>query len=159
MKLQYLGDSKDALKWDFLDYLASEQDFPLLRILWMMTPPENTQEGSTHPTLFPARHPVLDLCHRLRDTRDPGLLAERPVATGARYAVEYTDPTKMFDSESRATYFDTTLGSERQLLFLDPDNGFEPKHCTEKHGRYSEARAKQKPSAVLTVLSVENFPT
>ena len=38
MKLQYLGDSKDAFKWDYLDFLTKQMGMSELLIVPMLTP-------------------------------------------------------------------------------------------------------------------------
>ena len=56
MKLQYLGDSKDAFKWDYLDFLAKQMGMSELLIVPMLTPEETNKkkknEGQTDPCLF-----------------------------------------------------------------------------------------------------------
>jgi len=42
MKKQYLGDSKDSFKWDYHDFLAGELNYPVLNIMLMMTPDDES---------------------------------------------------------------------------------------------------------------------
>jgi hypothetical protein len=38
MKRQYLGDSKDSFKWDYLHFFVEKLGYSQLKIAWMMTP-------------------------------------------------------------------------------------------------------------------------
>lgn len=135
MKLQYLGDSKDSFKWDYHDYLVSELGWKHLKIVWAMTPDDGGNDGKSAPELFPARGEILKLCHDLRCARDPLLVSELPLRTGANYAVSFHDAAP---EKSKSFLTGVTLASE-QVVFLDPDNGFEPENSSSnKHVRYSE---------------------
>lgn len=64
MKLQYLGDSKDSFKWDYLDSLVGALGYDRLKIAWMMTSDDQGPDGKTSPEHFPARPEILDQHHR-----------------------------------------------------------------------------------------------
>jgi hypothetical protein len=155
MKRQYLGDSKDAFKWDYHDFLATRLGVPTLRIGFMMTPDDGSGQGKTEPSDFPARPEILTLCEDLRKSRDPGLVKALPVRTGASYQVALHKEDVTFSKSTRHSYFEGIDGSERQLLFLDPDNGFEPeKSCTPKHVSYSELENLLRVVSPDSVISV-----
>jgi len=139
MKHQYLGDSKDSFKWDYHHFLVEALGYDQLKIAWMMTPDDQGGDGKTSPELFPARPEVLTFCNRLRSNRDPSLLSQLPSTTGADYRVSFHKPDLHFDRTNRDAYFSSIELKPAQVLFLDPDNGFEPeKRFSEKHVRYAE---------------------
>lgn len=155
MKRQYLGDSKDSFKWDYHHFLIEALGYSQLKIAWMMTPDDDGPDGKTQPELFPARPEIIHFCNRLRLTRDPALLSELPATTGARYAVRFHNPDDSLNDSNRDLYFSGIETGPDQVLFLDPDNGFEPERSfSEKHVRYSDVDRILKtisPRSVVTV--------
>jgi len=138
MKLQYLGDSKDSFKWDYHDYLAGELELPILKIALMMTPDDQSKKGKSHPTLFPARKEIIEFCEILRRHRDIDLIRKLPEKTNSSYNINLHQGMTCIKNENRKEYF-SGFSNERQLLFLDPDNGFEPeKSFGEEHVLYSD---------------------
>lgn len=138
MKKQYLGDSKDSFKWDYHDFLAGELNYPVLNIMLMMTPDDESNYGKTHPTLFPARKEILDFCDDLRNERKVNLINSLPGRTNSNYTVNLHNNDSHITNKNRKTYFSGLSDIEEQLLFLDPDNGFEPEKSSEKHVLYSD---------------------
>lgn len=139
MKRQYLGDSKDSFKWDYHDYLTSALGYKTLNILLMMTPDDNTNDGKTKPDWFPARKQIIDFCNSLRAKRDIQDITNMPNETGSTYCVNLHKSNDYITRNSRELYFTGLKGKENQIVFLDPDNGFEPeKSFNEKHVSYSE---------------------
>lgn len=139
MKLQYLGDSKDSFKWDYHDYLLKEMAYPIFNIILMMTPDDKSNEGKSHPTLFPARKEIIDFCYDLRSERDIRLIFELPHRTGSDYVINLHKPEMILTNNNRRIYFSGLAEKQNQILFLDPDNGFEPEHSfSEKHVLYSD---------------------
>ncbi len=138
MKRQYLGDSKDSFKWDYFHFLVEQLGYSQLKIAWMMTPDDNGPDGRTLPEWFPAREEILQFCNNLRSTHDPALLSGLPATTAARYAVSLHTPEGL-NGGNRDSYFSCIESGPDQVLFLDPDNGFEPELIfSEKHVLYSE---------------------
>ena len=139
MKLQYLGDSKDSFKWDYHDYLTTAIGFNTLSILLMMTPDDNTNDGRTKPDWFPARKEIIHFCNKLRSKRDIAVIKNLPLETGAKYHVSLHKPEINITKNNRSSYFSGLSEYDRQIVFLDPDNGFEPEgNYNEKHVRYPE---------------------
>jgi hypothetical protein len=139
MKLQYLGDSKDSFKWDYHDFLAEALNAPSLDVLFMMTSDDGGVDGKTHPSLFPARSTILDFCHEVRSSRRIGKVKLLPQFTNAKYYVNIHRQEQHFSNRNRLEYFGSLPCNSSKLLFLDPDNGFEPeKSCGEKHISYKE---------------------
>lgn len=139
MKRQYLGDSKDSFKWDYLHALAVALKYRCLRIAWMLTEDDPGTDGRTAPERFPARPEILALCREMRSARDPALVANLPAALRASYSVAFHEPERCFSANGRREYFAAVRPAAREVLFFDPDNGFEPeRRCTEKHLEYAE---------------------
>ncbi|VBB44954.1 hypothetical protein TRIP_B350125 [uncultured Desulfatiglans sp.] len=139
MKLQYLGDSKDSFKWDYHDYLTSALGFNTLNILLMMTSDENSNEGKTKSDWFPSRPQIIDFCKDLRSKRGIDYIRSMPSLTGASYKVRLHNLDRIITRANRESYFLGLNSNENQVVFLDPDNGFEPEtRYNEKHVSYSE---------------------
>ncbi len=139
MKLQYLGDSKDSFKWDYHDFLTDTLKVPSLDILFMMTPDDGGDDGKTHPSLFPARRAIIDFCHEVRSSRSVEKVKLLPQFTKAKYQVSIHRKEEHFTHQNRREYFGAVPCDAGKLLFLDPDNGFEPeKSCGEKHVSYKD---------------------
>jgi hypothetical protein len=155
MKRQYLGDSKDSFKWDYLDYLTTGLDYPLLNVVLMLTPDDNSKQGKTKPEHFPSRKEIIDFCRVLKKQRDFQLIKKLPKSTGSKYLVELHKEETYFTSENRQEYMTDLSSEKRQVLFLDPDNGFEPETSrNEKHVLYSDVVAIRKQMSEETVISV-----
>ena len=135
MKEQYLGDSKDSFKWDYHDYLTRKLGYSQLNIVLMMT------DGNKKPEGYPAKEEVLNLCHELKKNPYRELLRSLPEKTGAAYSVELHNGDRIFTATSRRDYFEGFSDSKDQVVFVDPDTGFEPeKSCSEAHVKFSEIK-------------------
>ena len=155
MKLQYLGDSKDSFKWDYHDFLVSELEYQLLNIALMMTPDDDGNDGKTHPSLFPARNEVIEFCQYLRENRSIDSIKVLPQKTGASYQVELHKNGESISNTNRSKYFSGLNCAEKQVLFLDPDNGFEPeKSINEKHVGYNDISSILEQVSDNTVISI-----
>jgi len=154
MKRQYLGDSRDSFKWDYHHYLVSELGYPELQVVWMMTADDGGTDGRTPPELFPARPEIVDFCKWLRTSRNPNVLLDLPATTSAPYSVRLFGSDADFISKQRDAYF-ARCDLSSSLVFLDPDNGFEPeKSCSKKHVGYADVEALLKripPSGVISI--------
>lgn len=155
MKRQYLGDSKDSFKWDYHHFLVDHLGYSQLKIVWMMTPDDQGSDGKTSPELFPARHEVLTFCNQLRSCREPAMLSELPSVTDARYSVSFHMPDEYFGQNNRDTYLSSIELKNGQVLFFDPDNGFEPeRNFSEKHLRYMELEKIVSGAPARSVITV-----
>jgi hypothetical protein len=155
MKLQYLGDSKDSFKWDYHDYLTSNLGYSYLNILLMMTPDDQSNDGKTSPSGFPARAKIIDFCEALKGHRNLDLITELPIRTGSKYIVKLHKPNIYITNKNRTSYFSDIAIENKQVVFLDPDNGFQPnKKFNEKHVLYSEVDSLLKQISSGSVISV-----
>ena len=142
MKLQYLGDAKDSFKWDYLDHLVRQLGCGWLQILPMLTEDDCSGHGNSQPHEFPAKQEILDFCRRLGHARSLSQIAKLPAITDGSYAVDLYRPENFFESDKRSNYFQGFCARSGALIFLDPDNGFEPtRSCSEKHVRFCEIDA------------------
>ncbi len=159
MKRQYLGDSKDSFKWDYHDFLAAALGLPRLHVALMLTPDDGGTDGRSDPARFPARAPVLDFCRDLRARRDIGRITGLPERTGAPYRLTLHRGESLFTGTDRTGYFSGFDGDGGALVFLDPDNGFEPERsCSDKHVRYGEvARVLEQLSEDSVVSVFQHF--
>ncbi len=153
VKRQYLGDSKDSFKWDYHDYLATELQYPQFTVALMLTPDDRGGNGNTKAECFPARTAVLRFCGELRRNRDIERIKELPVYTGAKcHVVLHKGASRPID---RADYFSGFDSARDQIVFADPDNGFEPeKTCDEKHIAYADVGSILAQLNEVSVLSV-----
>lgn len=155
MKLQYLGDSKDSFKWDYHHFLVEALGYSRLRVAWMMTPDDGGPDGRTAPELFPARPEILKLCNQLRTTRDPALIVDLPTVGNSSYVVSFHQTDVGLGSNTDHSFFSGIETGSDEVIFLDPDNGFEPERSTSnKHVRYRDLDGLLKsltPGSVVTV--------
>lgn len=155
MKLQYLGDSKDSFKWDYHDFLISELGYSSLNIVLMMTLDDGSSHGRSHPSLFPARPEIINFCHDLRQSRSIENIKTLPIKSGASYEVSLHKSGAHINNSNRNKYFSGFNDSKDQLVFVDPDIGFEPeKSCSEKHVRYIDISRIIKQVSNESVVSV-----
>jgi hypothetical protein len=155
MQRRFLGDSKDSFKWDYHDHLARELAYTQLTVALMMTPDgkKNTQ-GQTEPEEFPARECIIEFCHQLRASSDPQRIRNLPEATGATYQVLLHRGVALLTQDGRSEYFTGFDTEDDQLVFLDPDNGFEPQTCTAQHVRYEDVARVLRQVTQGSVVSV-----
>jgi hypothetical protein len=151
MKRQYLGDSKDSFKWDYHDYLTSRLGFSQLTVALMMTPDDGKLDGQTEPEEYAASLEIVELCHRLKASRDIYMIRELPRVTSADYSVELHRGGTWLTKGGRSTYFDGFSPEPDQVVFLDPDVGFEPQRCTDGHVRFDDV------GCVLEQLTDDSF--
>lgn len=155
MKRQYLGDSKDAFKWDYHDFMIRTLGFHHFQIVWMMTPDDKGSQGQTMPERFPAPPEILRFCNNLRKSKNPDELIGLPVATCASYIVSLYKSEDFFGNKTRDSYFGDIIREPDRLVFLDPDNGFEPDGgCSEKHVTYAEVERLLNTISPGSIISV-----
>lgn len=140
MKLQYLGDERDAFKWDLLLWLCthSEESFKGIVLIPMLTPDDSSRDGQSDPRKFPTRNSQIhEFLRMLREAapRDLSRLTQLGKMVSTReFPVEIhpigRDPhTAIGRGEDRARYWQgfTPEKHANSIIFLDPDNGFQTK--------------------------------
>ena len=148
MKLQYLGDSRDAFKWDILHWICANSSpcFGELVYVPMLTPDiRNSPQGKTSPLKFDCSNFISKFVSSLR--KKPRSL-ERVKSLGATeqgaspFRVSLFSPYEFIGSgKQRARYWDGFKPEqfENAVVFFDPDNGFETVTCDgTKWVRHSE---------------------
>jgi len=159
MKLQYLGDSKDCFKWDYHDFLTREMNYDIFNVVFMLTPDDDNNHGRSKASEFPASQQLVNFCETLKSTREPKRLSDLPRITSSPYSVEFHRLETCFDHPTRYQYFSGISYSEKQIVFLDPDNGFEPeKSISEKHVAYQDVFRILDQTPNGTLLSVFQNP-
>ena len=133
MRMQFLGDSRDAFKWDLLHQVVTGAvpRFAGLVVVPMRTPDDaHLSHGKTPAARFPCHPAILRFVEGLRT--EPREL-ERIAGLGAieglpAFPVQVFEPQREFGfGWRRAQYWQDLTGSDLdgKLVFLDPDNGFE----------------------------------
>lgn len=135
MKLQYLGDYRDAFKWDLLHWLCTETT-PLFRQLLfipLLTPDDAVPtDGQIHHRRFVARefiHAFLEELHV--DPRTLERVGRLGTQTGQRsfFVTVHGPDCHVGAGAERAEYWRglEPESFESTVVFCDPDNGFETK--------------------------------
>lgn len=165
MKRQYLGDEKDAFKWDYHNFLAKELGVNVMRVLFMLTgnDSQNPNHGGSPAENFKGGDDgICDLCRELKARKDAGssfydLINGIPARMDGRYAVCIHDRDDSFGDSTREEYFASFAGGgKNELVFVDPNIGFEPKTkpATCGHVCYSDVKAllcKMECDSVISV--------
>ena len=141
MKRQYLGDARDAFKWEYQDRLCRLLGYDELQIVPMLTLDDGTNEGKIHSTMFPAASVIHDFCKTLRESRSLHDLKRLPAMTDADYRVRLHKPEETFLDFARDEYFSDLRSEFDQVVFVDPDIGFEPRGRYEKHVAFADVES------------------
>jgi len=164
MKLQYLGDARDAFKWDLLHWICTKSSprFDEMVFVPMLTPDiEKSNEGQTPHQQFECRgfiRPFLDSLKKeprsLKYISALGAIEQNAPS----FHVSLFAPTKHIGSgNQRAEYWAGFEPEkfENAVVFFDPDNGFETQtqHGT-KWVRHSELKhfLSRLPKTSVTVV-------
>lgn len=136
MKLQYLGDARDAFKWDLLHWICTRSSPPFNELYFvpLLTPhKEGSNEGHTPHHWFKCREFVRPFLESLKVeprslNRIDALGTVEPNITPFRVSTFGTDKC-IGPGSQRADYW-SSFKPERlanTVVFFDPDNGFETK--------------------------------
>lgn len=141
MKLQYLGDARDAFKWDVLHWICTKSSphFDELVFVPMLTPDiEKSKEGQTPHQWFACRdfiRPfVASLQHEPRSLERISTLGSAEHNAPA-FRVSLFAPADHIGAGNQRTQYWASFEPEKHenaVVFFDPDNGFETKtqHAT-----------------------------
>jgi hypothetical protein len=139
LRLQLLGDARDAFKWDLLHWICTESNprFDRLVVVPMLNPDEtDSTEGRKHHKLFDCRAFVRPFLESLKE--EPRSLARIEGLGSATPAVPPFDVSIFARSrclgagDGRAAYWDGLHpdGLANAVVFFDPDTGLETKSQT-----------------------------
>lgn len=104
----------------------------------MMTPDDDGSHGETDPSSFPTSNEIIEFCQSLKEKPSIDSIKLLPQKTGASYQVKLHKNAQHITNSNRAEYF-SGLNIDKQILFLDPDTGFEPeKSINEQHVSYHD---------------------
>jgi hypothetical protein len=133
MKLQYLGDSRDAFKWDLIHWICTTTSFHKLVFVPLLTPDlKGSNEGQIPHHRFNCKdfiRPFLDSLKENPRSFDRISLLGR-IAGQKQFEVAVFAPERVVGSGStRLNYWKDFDPSpfENSIVFFDPDNGFETK--------------------------------
>jgi hypothetical protein len=133
VKLQYLGDARDAFKWDLLHWICTTSRFSNLVFVPLLTPDE---EGSTEGQTL---HQQFACKGFIRPFLDSLKLAPRSLAkiaglgeahSESSFPVTVFAPDRIIGTGSlRASYWNDfeACSHVNSIVFFDPDNGYETK--------------------------------
>lgn len=142
MKLQYLGDSRDAFKWDLLHHLCKTSSPPFRHLLFipLLTPDDQIpRHGKTPHSRFAFQAPIRGFLSQLASSkRDLNLVHALGAIDGTpRFQVSTPPGSRIIQNGAgRASYWKAwpEVRWTDALVFFDPDNGFETK--TQKGGKW-----------------------
>jgi hypothetical protein len=134
MKLQYLGDWRDAFKWDLLHWLCTEAspEFSRLVFVPLLTPDDaEVVDGRIPPNRYAGRpfvQPFVEGLRRVpRELERVRQIGAQPEQRRFDLVIHGHDRHVPF-GVSRAEYWrDFDWGHANSVVFIDPDNGFETK--------------------------------
>jgi hypothetical protein len=167
MKLQYLGDARDAFKWDLLHWLCTTSTFANLIFVPLLTADrKDSGEGLTPHHRFMCQNFIRRFLDSLKE--EPRSL-KRISALGSidlknQFPVSVFAPERVIGSGiKRRDYWSDFDAStlENSVVFFDPDNGYETNMQYEKgklpgpkwigHDELKNVFARLPPTSVAVV--------
>jgi hypothetical protein len=135
MKLQYLGDVRDAFKWDLLHWICTRAEPRFSRLLFvpLLTPDDPIpRDGRISHVRFQCRPEIRSIVHALagKPRSFETLRALGRMEPGREFEVVlYRPDLQVSVGPARNAYWDgiESYLKPDNLIFLDPDNGFETK--------------------------------
>ena len=133
MKLQYLGDARDAFKWDLLHWICTRSSplFAELAFVPLLTPDiAGSNEGSTPHNWFKCRDFIRPFVESLKkEPRSLARISALGVAEPNReFRVFVFGPDRFIGSGKRRGEYWSGFDPDKlgnSVVFFDPDNGFE----------------------------------
>lgn len=145
MKRQYLGDYRDAFKWDLLHWLCTPAESPVRSLLFvpLLTPDDPiARDGLIPHHRFTARPQIQQFVAGLREKELEAVASLGRLSGLAEFSVTVHAPGRFLQpGQLRADYWNGIEYPENAVVFLDPDNGFATKtRKGPKWVRHSEVR-------------------
>jgi hypothetical protein len=134
MKLQYLGDARDAFKWDLLHWICTRSSPPFAELVFvpLLTPDDGSSEGRTPHHWFKCQDFIRPFVASLQ--KEPRSLAHidilGSVQPNRKFHVSVFAPaTYVGSGRQRAEYWSGFEPEklDNSVVFFDPDDGFETK--------------------------------
>lgn len=131
MKLQYLGDYRDAFKWDLLHWLCTTSGNEATSLLFvpLLTPDDpKPRHGQIPHNRFQARPMVQQFVAGLKNnSRGFGAIVDLgKLEPMKQFSVSVHAPGRYVASGRHRTDYWQEIGyPSKSIVFLDPDNGFE----------------------------------
>ncbi len=136
MKLQYLGDARDAFKWDLFHWIRTKSTSPFSHLVYipMLTPDgESPNEGNIHHSRFRCKKFFRPFPESLREKpRSLDRICKLGAAEDPLHFLQFQ--TTIFackrlikSGNNRQNYWHDFNPEkyENSIVFFDPDNGFE----------------------------------
>lgn len=136
MKLQYLGDARDAFKWDFLHWICTKSSKPFGELVFMPMltyDDKNSNEGQIHHSRFECREFIRPFIESLKqEPRSLEHINKLGTAENGQpqFRVTTFTPTRYISRGTRRNDYWHDFDPEKYenaVVFFDPDNGFETK--------------------------------
>ncbi len=129
MRLRQLGDSNDAFKWDYHDYLITKMRYPLFNICLMLTTDGHKMSKDALKNVYPARDEINQFCDHLRNHQSLKTIKTLSKRTPGAYKVKFHQDLNYLHTNNRTKYFSDIAGGEKnQMLLLTPSIGFQKKN-------------------------------
>jgi hypothetical protein len=128
VRYQFFLDARDYVKYALLDDLMKQLGLGQLSLIWMLTPDVGNTHGSRRPKFDPSRPALNDF---FQHDPPPNLWDIKQYFDQHGYrCTSYGDrPDGYLTRANRKGYFDSIEDEllKDALVFLDPDNGVEPR--------------------------------
>lgn len=128
MRYQFFLDARDYVKYALLEDLMNQLRLRQLTLIWMLTPDVGNTHGSIQPRFDKERRALNEFFNQ---TPRPQLTDVQTYYESQGFrCLSYGDTPEFYiTKEARTDYFSGIQDSHLQdaLVFLDPDNGVEPR--------------------------------
>jgi len=166
MKKQYFGDKRDLFKFDLIKNVIKEMGVGGFTYIPMLTPNDKTGQGKLRNLLSPNNTgyknrglvEFFDPIHKIHpDVRDIGIIKEYFKSVAITTHVYKNND--YLETKDRNAYFKGIENSflQNALIFVDPDNGLEPRTPNEKHLLYSEVKDLYAAMGEKSILIIIQF--
>ncbi len=130
MKLQYLGDARDAFKWDLLHWLCTQSNPRFSELVYVPLLTEDDAKGNDGKTphrWFPCRTDIREFTEGFLKSRNLGRIGTLgSLPKHPTFGVHIFKETVYVPAgPARSSYWTGLALPGNEIIFLDPDNGFE----------------------------------